>query len=181
MGIFRVFFIENIQVTLINKGTREITSLDLYVRVEGVSPVREYWTGFIEPSKSLTHTFAVSFPSEIGVNYWCVSAESPNGMIDQNILNNEICKACTKDFSLIDPFPNPANSEINFWFVLPQIDDVKAEVIDSKGSYMGTVLDGKGEKGLNQFVFNTSSMPKGVYTLKFTYFDTVYYKLFVIQ
>ena len=175
-------FIEDISVMLVNNGTREITAMDLYAQVEGSDPVREQWVGLLEPGNSTVHSFVVSFPIKASnVNYWCVWLENPNGMADEVPSNDKQCKACRNDFVLLEPFPNPAQTEINFWFILPKDEPVTGEIFDGKGAYVGTAFSGQGCKGLNQFVFNAGILPKGMYTLRFNYFESIYHKSFVIH
>ncbi|MBL4753386.1 MAG: PKD domain-containing protein, partial [Flavobacteriales bacterium] len=175
--------IQNITVTLVNKGSREITFLDLFVRIEGREPVREQWNGFLEPFELETYTFAVAFPLSAtqGTNYICVWAESPNGSTDEVLTNNEQCIACDNKFEIIDLFPNPATDQINVWFVLPRAEFLEAKLYDKRGTYLGIAFSGNGIKGLNQVTISTADMTHGLYTLRIAYLESSYVRTFVVH
>ncbi|MFH1320118.1 MAG: T9SS type A sorting domain-containing protein [Bacteroidota bacterium] len=79
----------------------------------------------------------------------------------------------------MEPFPNPAGTEINFWFVLPNSDDVKLILYDAKGSLIESVFSGTANKGLNQFTLDITGLRKGVYVFRFVYLDEVHVRSFV--
>ena len=173
--------IENITINISNMGTRELTSIDLFVRVEGSDPIREQWTGFLGPKSIVSYTFNVAFPvnSKASVNYICVWAENPNNTLDENPSNNEACLACNNDFTIIDLFPNPVSGDLNIWFVLPNADYIEANIFDEKGSFIGVVFSGDGTKGLNQYSFNTSLLANGMYNIRFEYLGNSYIRSFI--
>jgi len=175
--------IEDITVNILNLGTRELTSLDLFVRVEGGDPIREQWTGFLGPKSLETYTFNVAFPinSEGSVNYVCVWAENPNNTIDINLSNNEICLACNNDFTIIDLFPNPVSGDLNIWFVLPDVEYIEANIFDEKGSFIGPAFSGMGIKGLNQMTLDASLIRRGIYNLRFEYLGNSFIKSFIVH
>ncbi len=177
--------IQNITLTLINRGTREITSLDLFVRIDGGDPIREQWTGFLAPGESMYYTFNVDFPysGNSAVNYVCSWVENPNGQVDEVASNDEKCVACRNEFIIIEPFPNPSSGTVNFWFILPQDEFIEASIYDARGAYIGLVISQQASKGLNELTVNTKAftMRKGVYVILFTYRDNNYMKSFVIQ
>ena len=177
--------IQNITLTLINRGTREVTSLDLFVRIDGGDPIREQWTGFLAPGESMSYTFNVDFPTSGNstVNYVCSWLENPNGQLDEVAGNDKKCVACRNEFVIIEPFPNPSSGTVNFWFILPQDDFIEASMYDARGAYIGLVMSQQASKGLNELTVNTRAftMRKGVYVIKFTYRDNDYMKSFVIQ
>jgi hypothetical protein len=177
--------IQNITLTLINRGTREVTSLDLFVRIDGGDPIREQWTGFLAPGESMNYTFNASFPyaGNNTVNYVCSWIENPNGQPDEVAGNDEKCVACRNDFVIIEPFPNPSSGTVNFWFILPQDEFIEASIYDARGAYIGLAISQLASKGLNELTVNTMAftMRKGVYVIKFTHLESTYMKTFVIQ
>ena len=99
--------------------------------------------------------------------------------MDDVLSNNKKCTAIKKEFTLLDPFPNPAIDEIYFLFVALDASHVKAQIFDVLGQLVDTPFDKDALKGFNQITYNTDKLGKGIYVLKLSYKDKNITKLFM--
>ncbi|TAL62191.1 MAG: PKD domain-containing protein, partial [Bacteroidetes bacterium] len=163
-----------------NKGTLDITTIELSAYLDDGTPVHEFWTGFAGPKDSVPYFFKSSFEMVNNKHsIVCVEVKKVNGQQDYVFSNNIKCVAITDEFTLLNPFPNPTNGEVYFFFVAPDASHVKAEVLDARGRVIATPFDGRASKGLNQVPYNTVKLEKGMYWVKLSYGDKVSTKVFV--
>jgi len=65
----------------------------------------------------------------------------------------------------INVYPNPVSDIAAAKFTLDQDAQVRAELYDGAGKLVSVLIDRKAKKGLNEFVFNTSSLAQGMYAV----------------
>jgi hypothetical protein len=169
-----------VSALLKNNGTLDVTNIELSTYLDDGTPIREFWTGFARPDSLIPYSFVSSFELVNNKHSMvCVEVKKVNGKSDAVSSNNIKCAAITDEFTLLNPFPNPAISEIYFLFVAPDASSVKAEVIDGRGRVVATPFDAMASKGLNKVTYNTLKLEKGMYWVKLSYKDKVVTKGFV--
>jgi hypothetical protein len=87
-------------------------------------------------------------------------------------------KGCTDERNFVVPnsqvnvgitvFPNPVTDIAAAQFTLEEEADVRAELFDESGRLVAVLLEKKGKKGLNEFVFYTTSLANAAYTVMIT-------------
>lgn len=76
------------ELSVVNDGTSDITSMDLGYSINGGTPIVENWTGTLAPGESLTYTFAEGMASTGGVTEVEYVIQNVNGgALDINKLN----------------------------------------------------------------------------------------------
>ena len=160
-----------------NRGTREITSLQMEATLENGNTIREELTDTIPngPLGYFTYPFHASFLINPGsdLRYYCIHAINPNGLPDNVPENNERCFNLTNDIITINAFPNPFANHVTFRFLLPQQENMKIELIDQAGRIVRELFEGKANKNLFEINNDLSDLPDGLYSVKVTYRDRI--------
>lgn len=81
------------------------------------------------------------------------TAKLPNSVKPDGVVTNE----------LMQNFPNPAQSNTNFKFILSKDEIAEIDLFDIKGNKVKNLLKGYLEKGEHQLGFETNNLPAGVY------------------
>jgi PKD repeat protein len=165
---------------LFNAGTIDANSIQLSAYLDDGTPVLETWTDTLKRQE--LHTYLFNSSLEILANkkhnIVCVDVVRVNGRTDDVLSNNHSCTAITSDFTLLNPFPNPANDDIYFLFVLPQDGTINAEIYDARGRKVES-FEENAFKGLNQIIYNTLNLSRGTYFLKLYYKEASLGKMFM--
>jgi len=168
-------------VKLINLGTRSIESLQLTVSPQNLSPVMETWSGFLPSGDLLYYEFNARFPiSKAMPQYLCMDVAIPTIVTDDIPENNHLCLALDDSFTVLPPYPNPANGNIQLSFILPAEENVTIILIDSHGNLIDNIFDGPAQQGINTLYLNASSLNAGLYAFRILYRDQVVVKKMVI-
>ena len=77
------------QITIQNKGSDTLTSLDLYYSIDGGSPTLLSWSGSMSSYEATTISLS-TFNFVSGNHNFLVYSTNPNGSTDQNLLNDTI-------------------------------------------------------------------------------------------
>ncbi|MBI4929259.1 MAG: PKD domain-containing protein [Bacteroidetes bacterium] len=171
-----------VQVTawLYNAGTLDVNMVELSAYLDNGTPVHEFRTGLIKPHFPATYTFNSSFENVNDQHsVVCVDVKKVNGKEDDVFPNNHSCSPITNEFTVLDPFPNPADDEIYFLFILPSSGKVLAQVYDVRGRLVEILLDKEISKGLSSITYNTIKLNKGMYFLKLIFEDKSVTKIFL--
>lgn len=168
-------------VTLINLGSRIIESLQLTVSPQNLSPVMETWSGILPSGDLLYYEFNARFPiSKAMPQYLCMDVAIPTIASDDIPENNHLCLALDDSFTVLPPYPNPANGNIQLSFILPADENVTIILIDSHGNLIDNIFDGPAHQGINTLYLNASSLNAGLYAFRILYRDQVVVKKMVV-
>jgi hypothetical protein len=99
-----------------------------------------------------------------------VAIEKPNGLEDQNSVNNKLCNSIDKSkFIVFDSYPVPMRDQITLPVYIPSADVLSVELFDFRGEKTAIVLNENLQEGFHQISYNTSRLSKGLYILKFSF------------
>jgi hypothetical protein len=101
---------------------------------------------------------APSYQLKVGISIYTYDP-SAVGMQEQNPISGT---------SLGQPFPNPANDEINFTYNLDQPNKVLFAIYDVAGQLVKTVSQKEESEGLHTETISVSDLANGVYFLELT-------------
>jgi hypothetical protein len=165
-----------------NFGNIPVTEMELLVHLNDESQIREIWTGLLIPGAVMTYCFNGQYnvTDNFILELICVFA-NPTEYTDINLFNNEYCISHSDDFNLFDIYPNPAQSEIFFSVVLPEVKDIIYSVYDKNGKL---ILKNEGNitvTGYNKFSIDISDFSDGSYTLQVEFSGTKKTKQFIVN
>jgi PKD repeat protein len=174
-----------------NNSPFELHQLELRAWLSGGSPVLETWQSQpgmerLLPGKTIRIPLASGFITtddlpDIG-DIVCVHVLIPEFPVDKNPDNNRKCTPLTRDFTLKDPWPNPAHTHINFDIVIDFPDKVEIEVFTIHGVSLGIFAFQYLEEGLNRITLPvTPAMRNGVYIFTLRYRSHVINKKVIIR
>lgn len=182
MNVYTIRQTDNVQVlaTIYNNGTVLISVLELSAYLDDGTPVKETWTGLLNPKKYQSYTFNSSFEVLEGNSFdvACVEIKKVNGTTDQVLLNNKLCTSIENDFTVLNPFPNPATDDVYFFIIIPNDGAITTQVFDMRGRLVDE-RNTDGVSGLNQLTFNTVKLRNGIYSLRVIYENSTRVKLFM--
>ncbi len=161
-------------VEIKNNGLIEIQNTDLLMSLLNTPPVMETYIGSILPGESHIYIFS-SKPSAFISNqdnnqsYICIEGNGFNNynLIDQNLLNNRVCKN-TEDKSMIvlPVFPNPTSDLIHVNLIISDISAiVTTQLLDNTGRLISENSNNF-EQGFNSLGVTLSEYKNGIYYLK---------------
>ncbi|MDP8208741.1 MAG: FG-GAP-like repeat-containing protein [Candidatus Electryonea clarkiae] len=67
------------------------------------------------------------------------------------------------DFVLFEPYPNPFNSNLTGGVYLPEVSDLRIQVLNILGQEVGLIAQGNYEKGFHPFTFQADDLSSGIY------------------
>lgn len=130
---------------IFNRGTTPLSSVDVKYSLNHLNDVVQNWTGTaLNYGDSAMITFTQPFNAPLGNFILCVEALLPN---DVNTANDESCEALISSglseiteqgFKLFQNVPNPANSQTQIAFEIPQSGAVSVEIADVAGRVLMT-------------------------------------------
>ena len=104
------------------------------------------------------------------LNIVCISTDNPNvTLIDEVPRNNELCIPVSREFTVLPPFPNPANDHLTLQMVLPA--DGEAEIIlyDYIGQLTKILWRGTLEEGVQTVTLPIAELRNGTYAIHVQY------------
>jgi PKD repeat protein len=163
-----------------NRGTRDITNLQMEANLEGGNTINEIYIDSLPTGAAgmKSYYFHASFlVNDISnVHYYCIRALSPNGQPDSHPSDNERCFNLTDQMIVINPYPNPFDEEIHLKFLLPRSENMTIELFDNTGKIVKNIYSGKAPKNLFEVKANLAELRKGSYNLKIVYRESVIVK-----
>ncbi|MCX6291815.1 MAG: PKD domain-containing protein [Bacteroidetes bacterium] len=168
-----------VTVDLANLGTRSIHNFKIEAHIEGGTAIQESYVQTLNNGYSGQLLLFSKLDLGSGqARYFCVSAVDPNGSTDDVPTNNEVCKSLTKEFSVVNPYPNPFNDQVMIQLVLPYKDQLSVELIDMNGKSI-PVFAGEGHEGLNQIAVDLGSLANAAYALRIRFRESEVIKTIV--
>jgi PKD repeat protein len=160
-----------------NKGTADVLTMDVYIRIAGGASVRENWTGRLFKGTTVVNTFKTSIQMDNLDHFICITLANPNGFADEYPQDNERCEALdVSEFKVLEPYPNPVADVTTLPVVAPQAGNVTITLYDAQGQMIRTVYAGVALKGLQLFAIETHDLNSGLYSCKIEYVDYVIVK-----
>jgi PKD repeat protein len=157
-----------------NRGSTPISSVDLLLRSNNFTVLKETWEGLLEAGQHEIYVFSAQLPASdplttVFENYVCVEGQikTPVGFTDADLTNNYACY--TKEGSqsaILTTYPNPTEDMFTASIVLPESIAVDIEVFDVMGRRVNVITQGTIlEAGLHKFNVDATSWSSGMYTL----------------
>lgn len=157
-----------------NRGSTPISSVDLLLRSNNFTVLKETWEGLLEAGQHEIYVFSAQLPASdplttVFENYVCVEGQikTPVGFTDADLTNNHACY--TKEGSqsaILTTYPNPTEDMFTASIVLPESIAVDIEVFDVMGRRVNVITQGTIlEAGLHKFNVDATSWSSGMYTL----------------
>lgn len=177
-------YILKLGVLVQNVGTIEdISRFDVQASNSRGGSFVETWTGTFT-QRQVAYQFAASYvmndcePEAI----ICVKVSNPNGIADQNPLNDELCITLEDKFFLLGPIPNPVSEEMRMDMYLPVAGKLTLTLYNAIGSKVMTLLDTPLDAKLYyRYTFNVPHLPTGTYIIRADYRDEVYVVKFSVR
>lgn len=170
-------------VEIINVGNRDIFNVDL-ITGNSENTILEKWNGFLPAFTGKTnYTFFGKFSTDQINDYpfICVYARSPNGEQDVDETNNRQCSSMHSEFQLLQNFPQPTSSIVNFQFIVPYKNKLTIELYDLLGKKIITLYQGEIEKGYYQYYYNLSKISSGTYIYEVIFDGKLVGKQFLVK
>ncbi len=161
-----------IKVDIANLGTRSINDFKIEAQLENGTAIRETYVQTLPNGFAGELTLFSTLDLGSGqAKYYCVRAVEPNGTTDDVPANDFLCKSLTKEFSVINPYPNPFNDLLTLQLILPYKDQISIELIDMNGKSI-MLFEGEGKEGLNQVEADLSDLANGTYAVRYLFRET---------
>lgn len=164
-----------LRADLINRGTRDITSVEILAEISNGSTIREIWTGLLKPGELTSYEFNASFELQDGIvpEFACAELSLPNGEPDDFPANNRACILGQSELLLNTPFPNPIEDLATIRFIIPRSGQVQLLLFDPAGRVASELYSGQTDEGLMEIDINFSQFSAGVYTVALVFEDEV--------
>ncbi len=171
-----------VQALLVNKGTVDVTSLDITIKINDGTALKEHWTGLLLRGGVVLDTITTSIYMKDSKRFVCVSAVKPNNINDSDSSDNESCTAIDKStFEVLAPYPVPAGEVLTLPVLIPATNNLDVTVYNSRGQSLGLVHSGTVAEGLQLITVNLKGIEKGVYSFVVVYDGQRFVKRFVIN
>ncbi len=160
--------------TIINQGTRNVDHYFLTATLGDGSRITERVDSFLASGTGMIYYFVAGYEAtEYQANsFLCIQASQPNDEIDDNALNDRLCKPLENDIRIVPPYPNPTNGSVSFEILMPREAKLKVEMYDVLGHKLMDVYNATAPKGTQTFKLDLNGYPRGVYILKVRFNDT---------
>jgi hypothetical protein len=163
-----------------NKGTVNITSMDLYFRINDGGFIKETWTGNFPVNAAMVYSFNSQVFVDDAEHYVCVEAQGVNFLNDDVPSNNELCAPINSNtFQLMELYPNPASNSLTIPMYIAKGGDLEILVFDAEGKKVKLAYNAKIEKGMQFINVSVNDLSVGVYACKIMYEGKVYIKKFL--
>lgn len=160
--------------TIINQGTRNVDHYFLTATLGDGSRITERVDSFLASGTGMIYYFVAGYEAtEYQANsFLCIQASQPNDEVDDNALNDRLCKPLENDVRIVPPYPNPTNGSVSFEILMPREAALKVEMYDVLGHKLMDVYNATAPKGTQTFKLDLNGYPRGVYILKVRFNDT---------
>ena len=159
-----------------NVGSRNITNLDLLIRLNAENQVAEYWEGNLGIGQAFLYEFNsfLYISNEDILKYICIEASNVNDNTELEYNNNLVCEIQKGLIQSSSLYPNPAQDKVHLDVILANTGNLKVSVYDVKGSNVYFLDEILGSKGYNKIEINTKNLLAGSYFVQVIYQDETY-------
>ncbi len=160
--------------TIINQGTRNVDHYFLTSTLGDGSRITERVDTFLASGTGMVYNFVAGYEATEfqASSFLCIQASQPNDEVDDNALNDRLCKPLENDIRIVPPYPNPANNNITFEVLMPREALLEIDMYDVLGHELMTIYDAMAPKGTQTFKLDLTGYPRGVYIIKIRFNDT---------
>ncbi|MFN3316842.1 MAG: PKD domain-containing protein, partial [Raineya sp.] len=171
---------EKVIVKLENKGNTILNNIQIQVQIADTT-FTEIYSPVILRNEQKEITLNLVIPENIleKAVFLCVKALPKPSVTDSNLTNNEACFNIIGKFVVFEPYPNPAQKEINLSFSAPNEGILNLHIQDMLGKTISkTFLI---SKGFNKETLNIENLAKGMYIFTFEFAGKTIHKKIIIQ
>jgi len=165
----------NLKAQFFNNGTRNIRKVALDARVGNNIPIREEWSGLLEPGQYNAYNFTASFlkPDISNIRLVCldISTLDSYGQEDTEPENNASCHSLVEDFFIASVFPSPATDEVYADISVPDDGDVAISLVGRDGREIIREVLEDTEAGTLRIKMDLRFLADGMYILHATLDD----------
>ncbi len=160
-------------ISIANIGSRNVTNMDLTVRLDNGSIVSEKWTGLLTPGQRIVYTFTSNFyVTNLSLNkYICAEALNVNDGTEADLNNNKDCMNLNTEGVVSLVYPNPADNNASLDIILIEATTIYISIVNELGAIVVPSKSYEAVAGLNTFTINTSSLLDGQYFVKIKYYN----------
>lgn len=175
-----------VEADLYNFGSTPITEFEILYELTGGGIMKESWNADTLPPNAVllfkfsSKTFLTITERENAIS--CITIQTVNTKLDDNISNNENCAALNSNKQLVaEPYPNPADGDVTLPIVLTEDQTITITVYDYIGKLIAENLSYDGITGLNFIKIPSAAYSSGTYTLKISISDNNYTRKLIKQ
>jgi PKD repeat protein len=159
---------DKINLNIVNSGTVKIDGFNIRIALADDFSIVETYTQSLNAGQQILCTLNFEIPvGQSNLGYVCVHLEDNiDSSEDSNIINNEKCVNFEQQLIIENPFPNPADDEINLKLILPSKSNVDISLLNIQGEtvYFQSFPDIM--SGLNIYSLDTKDLNNGMYFIK---------------
>ncbi len=174
-----------------NNSPFEVMQVEASTWLSSGSPMAKTWTSQpgsdrLLPGKTIRVPFSSRFVTSdehpgVG-DIICAHVMIPEFPIDNIPENNKMCVNITRDFTIKDPWPNPATTHVHFDLIINFADLATIELMTLHGTSFGTLFEGPLQDGLNRITVPIPhTLAGGVYVFVIRYRNHTVHKKVIIQ
>ena len=172
----------SVSAQIFNKGTVDVTSLEITVAVNNGAVIKENWTGLLVRGGVIQDTINSTIYMKDLKHFLCVSAIQPNNLNDEFPSDNESCVSIdNSSFEVLEPYPNPAEDFITLPLLIPANKNLDVTIYNARGKSLGAVYSGIITEGLQLITVDLVGLAKGFYTFYIVYDGQTLVKKFIID
>ncbi len=168
-----------ISALISNQGSLPIEKPQLALNVDGRWYVTEIMNDTLFMGEKIWYTFNSFLPLTLyQPKYLCVKAIELDN--EQNITNNEQCKAFTSTSDILSLYPNPANEALTILLYLTEKQQVGISVYSITGKEVFFQLINV-DSGISKIMLDTDFLSQGMYILQIKTKEETFIKKFIKQ
>ena len=154
--------------TMLNQSNITLNGIDWRAGMDNTLQLFETWSGDLDPGQYLAYTFTGQALITHGAEICCAEVYRVQSVLGDSMITERICVPLIHDFSVLDPYPNPATGVVNIFYVLPVDEEVEVKVSDISGKIVRSLLFESSE-GVNLLPLDMTGWAAGVYSVTFYY------------
>jgi PKD repeat protein len=171
---------DKIVAEIANKGNTILNDITLQVQIADTT-FTEIYAPTLFPNEQRQIILTLSLPNDIlaKANYFCLKALPKTSVRDSDLSNNEACWNIKNNFVVFEPYPNPAQREINLSFTAPNEGTLNLDIQDVLGKTIRKSF--VVSKGFNKETINIEGLAKGLYIFSFSFGDKIIHRKVVVE